>query len=105
MYCFYVKKALVPRHRLLNTNNHCNPAISLINIKGGSRSRLRARACILARQATFLFFPLFSCASNAAYCTFFLQTTRENNVKMFKDMREAVDSVDPDRDTFAYSDT
>ncbi|CAN0154943.1 unnamed protein product, partial [Ectocarpus sp. 12 AP-2014] len=33
------------------------------------------------------------------------QTTRENNVKMFRDMREAVDSVDPDRDTFAYSDT
>eukprot|EP00752_Nemacystus_decipiens_P003738 g3444.t1 len=32
------------------------------------------------------------------------QAKRENNVKMFNDMRDAVDSVDPDRDTFAYSD-
>lgn len=32
------------------------------------------------------------------------QSTRENNVRMFRDMREAVDGVDPDRDTFAYSD-
>lgn len=33
-----------------------------------------------------------------------VQAKRENNVKMFNDMRDAVDSVDPDRDTFAYSD-
>lgn len=32
------------------------------------------------------------------------QAIRENNVEMFKDMRAAVDGVDPNRDTFAYSD-
>eukprot|EP00903_Cladosiphon_okamuranus_P013795 g12838.t1 len=32
------------------------------------------------------------------------QAKRENNVEMINDMRDAVDSVDPDRDTFAYSD-
>lgn len=46
-----------------------------------------------------------ACVCIALVFFFFLQTTRENNVKMFRDMREAVDSVDPDRDTFAYSDT
>ena len=35
---------------------------------------------------------------------FMMQATRENTVKMINDMRDAVDSVDPDRDTFAYSD-
>lgn len=33
-----------------------------------------------------------------------VQAKRENNVKMINDLRDAVDSVDPDRDTFAYSD-
>lgn len=33
-----------------------------------------------------------------------LQASRENNVRMFRDMREAADSVDPSRDTYAYSD-
>lgn len=33
-----------------------------------------------------------------------VQAKRENNVKMINDLRGAVDSVDPNRDTFAYSD-
>lgn len=33
------------------------------------------------------------------------QNTRENNVDMFRDLRAAVDGVDPERQTFAYSDT
>lgn len=33
-----------------------------------------------------------------------LQAIRENTVKMINDMRDAVDGVDPSRDTFAYSD-
>lgn len=41
-------------------------------------------------------------ALDTACC--FSQTSRENNVRMFKDMREAADSVDPSRDTYAYSD-
>lgn len=42
----------------------------------------------------------------ASQQSFFLrdQASRENNVKMFADMREAADSVDPSRDTYAYSD-
>lgn len=34
-----------------------------------------------------------------------LQAPTENTVKMINDIRDAVDSIDPSRDTFAYSDT
>lgn len=35
---------------------------------------------------------------------FFLQADKDNTAKMINDIRDAVDGVDPSRDTFAYSD-
>lgn len=52
--------------------------------------------------------PPHACARFSPTCLYFrspaTQNTRENNIRMFNDMRDAVDGVDPDRDTYAYSD-